>query len=181
MGFNYGEVPFGLRDVKLTPINANGSYGSPVDLYSSQDFQFTINQTSQKLRGDDSNTAVAGTIDGISWSIGAGGISLSALAVILGVNPVSSGTTPNRTSVIRSKNSDTRPYFRVDGRSIGSEAGGSLIITLFKCRCTGKIGPFELKDGSFIITKLEGEGVDDDIHGLFDLFTQETDAEINVR
>lgn len=177
MTFQFGEVPFGLRDIKLTPINPNGSYGTPVDLPAAQTMSFTLNQDEKELRGDDAQVATAAQIKGISWSLDAGGLNLDALAVILGVSPVSSASTPNRTKILTSANTDIRPSFRVDGRAIGTEQGGDLKCILYKCRCTGKIGPFEMKDGDFLITKLEGTGIDDSVHGIFAILQEETASE----
>jgi len=176
--FQYGEVPYGIRDIKLTPINADGSYGTMVDLPAAQTMSFTLEQDEQVLRGDDADQVVSNQVKGISWSLNAGGLDFDALAVILGVNPVDSGTTPNRTQILAVKATDTRPWFRVDGRAISADGGGDLKVILYKCKCSGNVGPFEMKDGEFMITQIEGKGVDDGVHGIFALDQEETAAEI---
>ena len=46
-------LPYGLRDVKLTPIDDAGVLGTPVDLPAARTFSFSEAEEFEELRGDD--------------------------------------------------------------------------------------------------------------------------------
>ena len=112
-------LPYGLRDVKLTPYTDDGGtvLGTvSYDLPNAQTFSFNETEEFQELRGDDRLVATHGNGAQVDWSLEAGGISLTVWSILTGGQIVVSGLTPNRVEIMRKKGSDVRPYFRVDGQ-----------------------------------------------------------------
>lgn len=153
MALNNDGKPFGLRDVRITPVNANGSLGTGVDLPSSQVFKFGDSASMKKLRGDDKDVAIAESENSVEWELEAGGISLAAYKAMAGGTVTDEGVTPNQTKTYLKKTTDKRPYFQVEGQAI-SESGGDFHAVVFKCKCEKLDG--ELADGEFYITKATG-------------------------
>ena len=165
--------PFGLRDVKITPIADNGDLGDPVDLPASRTFSFAESEDFEELRGDDRVVASHGAGPTVSWSLEAGGISLAAYAVIAGgdVGDVA-GSTPNQSITYKKKGGDARPYFKVEGQSI-SDSGGDVHGVVYRCKADGDLGG-EFSDGSFFLTAASGKGYPDDDDNLYDFVQNET-------
>ena len=46
-------LPYGLRDVKITPYTNSTTLGTPIDLPNSRTFAFTEAEDFEELRGDD--------------------------------------------------------------------------------------------------------------------------------
>ena len=116
-------LPFGLRDVRLYPVNADGSLGVGVDLPASRTFSFTDTEDFQTLEGDDQTKASHGGGPTVDWELEAGGMSLAAYVIIAGGAVARTGTTPNIKDTYTKLVTDTRPYFQVEGQAI-SDSGG---------------------------------------------------------
>lgn len=160
-------LPYGLRDVKLTPYNAAGVLGTPVDLPASRTLSYTDSEDFEELRGDDEVQAERGSGPGISWDLESGGISLPAYAVIAGGTTVASGVTPSQTVTYTKNKADVRPYFKIEGQSIADNIGDVHIVFL-RARATGDVGG-EFGDGSFFLTSGSGKAYPDVTTG--DLYT----------
>ena len=105
-------LPYGLRDVKVTPISSAGVLGTPVDLPNSRTFSFEEAEDFEELRGGDKVVATRGGGASVSWELEAGGISLEAYVVINGGTLVSSGTAPNQKKTYSKKSTDAKPRSR---------------------------------------------------------------------
>jgi hypothetical protein len=177
-------LPYGLRDVKITPyIDDGGTILGTVsyDLPNAQTFSFNETEEFQELRGDDRLVATHGNGAQVDWSLEAGGISLTIWAILTGGQLITSGLTPNRVEIMRKKSSDVRPYFRVDGQVI-SESGGDIHGRVYRARCNDTIGG-DFGDGEFHVTSASGVGLpllDDANDLLYDIIRHETKASITL-
>jgi hypothetical protein len=165
-------LPYGLRDVKVRPIDANGVVGSSVDLPASRTFSFSESEDYEELRGDDRLIAIRGKGPSVDWSLEAGGISLDAFVVMSGGILTTSGTTPNITKFLVKKVTDARPYFQCEGQAI-SDAGGDWHVKLYKCRASENLEG-ELGDGQFWLTSASGKALGDASDNLYEFRNNET-------
>ena len=163
----FGDKPFGLRDVKLTPIGS----GSQVDLPSSRTLKFSERVTSGELKGDDKLAAVVAYSEAVEWSLEAGGISLEAYALMTGRTATTAGTSPNQTTTLTGNAQDSFPYFKIYGKSVG-DGSDDIHVKLFKCKLTSIEGTFQ--GDEFFVTSAEGIAVDDGTNGLFEFVQNET-------
>lgn len=150
-------LPYGMREVKLTPYTTEAAttLGTGVLLPASQKLTFSESESFQQLRGDDIVQASRGSGPEVSWDLEAGGISLEAYVILAGGATVASGTTPAEVNTFTKMATDSRPYFKAEGRAI-SDNGGDFHVVLYKCKCTGDIGG-EFADGTFMLTSASGE------------------------
>jgi hypothetical protein len=171
-------LPYGLRDVKLTPIDDAGDEGTPVDLPIAQTFSFSEEEEFEELRGDDALQATRGTGPTCSWDLEAGGISLEAYAVIAGGEVVTSGITPAVKKSYKKTGTTVRPYFKVEGQAI-NDNGGDFHGIVFKCRATESLEG-ELADGAFWVTSASGIGLPNGDGDLYEFVHNETAVAIPV-
>lgn len=173
--------PFGLRDVKLTPLGADGSTpGTAVDLPASRTFSFAESEDFEELRGDDQEQANHGSGPIVEWELESGGISLEAWAVLSGATLTTTGVTPNVKKTLKKNVSQQRPYFKAEGQAI-SDNGGDAHMVVYKAKATGSLEG-ELSDGSFFLTAADGRGIGSTESGktgdLWDIVHNETAAPI---
>jgi hypothetical protein len=161
-------LPYGLRDIKVTPINADGSLGTAVDLPAAQTLSFSEAEEYQELRGDDRLIAVHGQGPTVEWELEAGGISLDAWKVLCGGTLTTTGTTPAQVKSLLKKVTDARPYFQIEGQAINDVAGDTHVI-IYKAKVTENIEG-EFADGEFFITSCSGQGIGNEDGDLY-LFT----------
>lgn len=152
-------LPYGLRDVKLTPIDDTGTLGTAVDLPNSRTFSFEENEEFEELRGDDKVVASRGSGATVGWELEGGGISLEAYVVINGGAVVESGVTPATKRTYTKLSSDSKPRFQVEGQAI-SESGGDFHVVLPNCKATEGVEG-ELSDGAFWLTGASGTALAD--------------------
>jgi hypothetical protein len=166
-------LPFGLRDVKLYPLDSTGARGTGVDLPVSRTFAFKETVSSEELVGDD---VVQGSHDynpKVEWELEAGGISLEAYVIIAGGTVTASGTTPSQKKTYSKLRTQSRPYFEVEGQAI-SDSGGDMHCVVYRCKADGDLdGKFE--NGGFFLTKASGKGYGrTDNDKLYDFVQNET-------
>lgn len=151
-------LPFGLRQVKLVPLDDAGEEitASAKFLPASRTFSFGETEEFETLQGDDRTVASHGSGPTTSWDLEGGGISLDVWKILSGGTIVSSGTTPAAVRTFTKKTSDSRPYFNVYGRSI-SDNGGDFGMVCFRCKADGDLEA-ELSNGSFQLTTASGTG-----------------------
>lgn len=159
--------PYGLREVDLTPLGADGStLGTPVPLPAPQTFSFGDTEDFEELRGGDQVVASHGNGTTVEWSLEAGGISFEAYAVMAGGTVTSTGVTPNIVKTYSKKTTDARGYFRVRGRSI-NDNGGDFKGIVYKAKADGSLEG-ELSDGGFWVTSASGKGYGSTVTGSED-------------
>jgi hypothetical protein len=166
-------LPFGLRDVKLTPYLAGGeTLGTTVDLPVARTLSFAEAEDFEELRGDDKTVAYRGKGASINWSLESGGVSLEAWAVLAGGTITSTGTTPAQVKKLQKKVTDSRPYFKIEGQMI-SDSGGDFHCVIYKARATGDIGG-DFGNDQFFLTACDGIGIPMSTDILYDIVQNET-------
>ena len=148
-------LPFGLRDIRLTPYTDGGAtlLGTPVDLPVSRQLSFSETEEYEELRGDDQVVATHGSGPIVEWELESGGISFDAWKVLTGgrIDEVSAGIWR-----FRKKVTDQRPYFKIEGQSI-SDAGGDLHCVIYRAKCNDSLEG-EFSDQTFFLTSCSGVG-----------------------
>jgi hypothetical protein len=168
-------LPFGLRQVKITPINDAGTLmtAEAVFLPASRTFSFTETEDFEELQGDDRTVASHGAGPTVDWELEGGGISLKVWKALSGGTITESGVTPNVIRRYTKKTSDQRPYFQVEGRAI-SDNGGDFRGAVYRCKADGDL-ELELANGSFALTAASGKGYGNEAtEELYDFFHNET-------
>jgi hypothetical protein len=153
-------LPYGMRDVKLTPYTdgAGTILGSTsVDLANMQTFKFAETEEFAELRGDDKLVATRGKGSQVEFELEAGGISVEAWKVLTGGTVTVSGTGPTSVTTLRKLSTSQRPYFRAEGRAI-SDSGGDTHAIVYRCRINDNVEG-EFKDGEFFTTGAKGLGM----------------------
>lgn len=157
MALTNTALPYGIRDLKVTPINADGTLGTGVDLPNIRSLAFTEAEDFEELRGDDSLVAVRGNGPVVEWEMEAGGISFDAYKVLAGGTVTVTGVTPNQIRTHNKKGTDARPYFQIEGQAI-SDSGGDIHVVIFKAKVTDNLeGTFE--EGTFWMTGASGQAL----------------------
>lgn len=165
-------LPYGLRDVKLRPIDASGVVGASVDLPVSRTFSFSEAEDFEELRGDDKVVAIRGKGPSVEWELEAGGISLDAYKIMSGGTVSTTGVTPNLKKSLLKKTTDSRPYFQVEGQAI-SDSGGDFHYTLFKVRASDSLEG-EMSDGQFLLSSASGQAIGDASDNLWEMVQNES-------
>lgn len=149
-------LPYGLRDVKITPYTDAGAttLGTPVDLPNARTFSFSEAEEFTELRGDDKIVTTRGQGASVEWDLEAGGLDFAALKAMVGGTVVEGGVAPNTTKTFTKKVTDSRPFFKVEGQVI-SDSGGDVHCVLPRCRATGNLEG-EFGDGNFFLTSGSG-------------------------
>ena len=177
-------LPYGIRDAKLTPYNdAQGTVldNESIDLPNMQTLSFSESEEFSELRGDDRLVTTRGQGAQVDWSLEAGGISIKAWAILTGGSVIETGLTPNRKIILRKKATDSRPFFRIDGRIV-SDSGGDIHVRIYRCRANDTIeGDFT--DGEFFVTSASGVGLpllDDANDLLYDIIRHESNQALTL-
>src|SRR5690606_24425871 len=103
-------LPFGLRQVKIVPLDAAGEEvtADAVFLPASRTFSFGETEEFEELQGDDRTIASHGSGPTVDWELEGGGISLDVWKALAGGTIASSGTTPAEVRTLTKKTSDSR-------------------------------------------------------------------------
>lgn len=152
-------LPYGMRDIKLTPFTdeAATTLGTAVDLPNARTLSFSEAEEFTELRGDDKVVAIHGNGALVDWDLEAGGISLEAYAVLSGGTVTTTGVSPASVKKMDKSVMDLRPYFQITGKAI-SDSGGHVLVTIYKAKCNAAIeGSFT--DGEFYLTTATGQGL----------------------
>lgn len=150
-------LPYGLRDVKITPYTslASTTLGTSIDLPFARTFSFSEAEEFTELRGDDKVITTRGQGSSVEWDLESGGLDFAAVKAMVGGTVTETGVTPTQKKSFIKKVTDDRPFFKVEGQAI-SDSGGDLHCVLDRCRATGNLeGAFG--DGEFFLTA--GSGV----------------------
>jgi hypothetical protein len=149
-------LPFGVRDLKITPLTGEVP-GTSIDLPNIQTLTFSESEDNEELRGDDGVVAVHGLGTSVDWDLEAGGIPLEAIKAMFGGEIEETGTAPQQVKTYHKTDIDERPYFQLEGQAI-SDSGGDFHVVLFKAKCTGELSG-DFADGSFFITAASGRAL----------------------
>jgi hypothetical protein len=168
------SLPYGLRDVKVTPISTAGVLGTAVDLPNARTYTFEESEEFEELRGDDKVVASRGQGATVGWELEGGGISLEAYAAINGGEVVVTGVTPAQVKTYTKKVTDAKPRFQVEGQAL-SESGGDFHCVLPNCKATDGVEG-ELSDGSFFLTSASGTALGDPASDVLYEFVQNETA-----
>lgn len=168
-------LPYGLRDIRLTPYTNDTTLGTAVDLPAARTLTFSESESFDELRGDDKVITTRGSGAEIDWELEEGGISIEAYKIMAGGTITSSGTTPAQVKTLSKLVTDARPFFKIEGQAI-SDSGGDFHVVLYRCRATGDIAG-ELTDGAFWLTKCKGKAFPNKmapLDALYDFVQNET-------
>lgn len=158
-------LPFGLREVKVQKLTDDGTAtnGSLIPLPYGRTFSFAEAEDFEDLRGDDELIASHGAGPNVEWELESGGLNFEAAATIGGGTVTTSGVTPNIIKRWRKLKGDTRPYFRVVGKSI-SDSGGATHCVVYRAKTTENLEG-EMADSSFFLTSGSGKGYGNNVAG----------------
>lgn len=173
-------LPYGLRDVKITPYTdgAATTLGTSVDLPVGRTFSFSEAEEFTELRGDDKVVATRGQGSTVEFELESGGISLDAWKVLSGGTLTTTGTAPAQSKKLSKKSTDSRPYFKVEGQMI-SDSGGDVHCVLPKCKITDSLEG-EFTDGEFMLTNASGTAIGSTLTGNEDVVYEMTQNETAV-
>ena len=164
----YGNYPFGLRDVKLT--NLAGT--TQVDLPAGLVLRFTERVRTEEVPLENGDREVYTQLDAADWELEAGGISLEAYALMTGRTATVAGTTPTRTTTVAGNRGEQYPWFKIYGRSLGDGAD-DIHCRLARCKVARALQG-EFGHGKFWISKCAGIAVDDGTNGVYVFVQHET-------
>lgn len=159
-------LPYGIRDIKVTPVSGAGVVGTAVDLPNARTLSFSEAEEFEELEGDDKIVAVRGQGASIEWELEAGGISIEAYAVINGGTVANTGSTPNQVKTYIKKATDARPDFKIEGQAL-SESGGDFHVIIWRAKATEGVEG-ELSSGEFFLTAASGQGLPSKTTGQID-------------
>lgn len=172
-------LPFGLRDIGLTPFTTSAAtaYGTKVDLPVSRTLSFSDSEDFEDLAGDDSPAVAShGAGPTIEWELESGGIPLAAWVIMGGGTNVAAGITPAQSNTYTKLYTDARPYFKIEGQAI-SDSGGDVHGIIYKAKATGSLEG-EMGQGAFFLTAASGKGfpstVTADVNKLYSFVQNET-------
>lgn len=151
------SLPYGIRDIKVAKLKADGTPDILIDLPNAQTMSFSEAEDFEELRGDDKVVARRGKGPNIEFELDAGGINLAAAVIMNGGSIVESGTAGSLTRTYRKRDTDSKPYFYAEGQSI-SDSGGDFHTKMYRLIADdGFEGSQE--DGSFWVTSVSGTGL----------------------
>ncbi|AAN02084.1 major tail protein [Mycobacterium phage Barnyard] len=177
-------LPYGCNDVKLTEyIDASGQVLGPtsVDLPYIQTLNFAEAEEFQELRGDDKLITTRGRGASVNWDLESGGMATEVWAILTGGDVIERGLPPYREVEVRKRGTQTRPWFRIDGKII-SDSGGDVLVRIYRCRANDNIQA-NFADGEFTTTSVSGVGyplLDDTNDLLYSIFRRETSSAISL-
>lgn len=172
-------LPYGLREIKLTPYTDDAATtlaGTSIKLPNARTLSFAETEDFEELRGDDKLVASHGSGPTVEWELEGGGVAFEAVAAMYGGTVTETGVAPNQVKTLNKKATQSRPYFRAEGRAI-SDSGGDFHIVIYKCKATDNLEG-ELGDGQFFLTGASGVGMASteatSIDSLWDFVQNET-------
>lgn len=151
-------LPFGLRQVKLVPLNSAGVEvpAQAQALPASRTFSFSETEDFETLEGDDRRWASHGAGPVVEWDMEGGGISLDIWAILSGATVTTTANKKTLTKLV----TDARPYFNVYGRAI-SDSGGDFQMVVYRCKADSSLEA-SMENGSFLLTSCSGTGFGED-------------------
>jgi hypothetical protein len=102
-------------------------------------------------------------------------------AVLSGGDVIERGLPPYREIEVRKRGTQTRPWFRIDGKII-SDSGGDVLVRIYRCRANDTLTA-NFADGEFTTTAVSGVGyplLDDTNDLLYSIFRRETSSALSL-
>jgi hypothetical protein len=180
MAENDEALPYGLREVGITPYTtaAATTLGTAIKYPVARTLSFEEAEEFEELRGDDKVVAIRGRGASVNWEMENGGISLPVYKNMAGGLLTTTGVTPSVVTTYKKKVTDSRPYFKAEGRSINDD-GGDFHGILYKARASDTLSG-EMADGAFWLTQASGQALPATLTGeedtLYDFVMNETPA-----
>lgn len=175
------SLPYGLRDIKITPytdVAGTTLAATMIDLPVARTLSFSDTEDFEQLRGDDGVAADHGNGASVEWELESGGLPFNAFKAMAGGTVTESGVSPAAKRVFSKKATDQRPWFRIEGQVI-SDSGGDVHCVIYRCKATGELSG-EFSDGAFFLTAASGVGravvSGTNIDKLYDFVQNETIA-----
>lgn len=169
-------LPYGLREIKLTPFTddtATVYAASSIKFPNARTLSFSEAEEFEELRGDDKLITTHGSGPQVEWELEGGGFSFEAVRAMYGGTISETGIAPNRVKDFDKSANDIRPFFKCQGRAI-SDSGGDFHAKIWRCRATDNLEG-ELADGAFWLTGASGTGLPSLVPAILDklyTFTQ---------
>ena len=173
----FGDKPFGLKELKVAPLNADGTYGTAVLLPEGRKLVMAVKTVTSKLPGYlGATAAVATVVQDAEVTIDGGTVPKEFLAAVLGLTAVAGGTTPNQTKALDLEVKKALPYFGVIGVAIDDD-GGDSHFGLPKVKLTEMPEwTVQSEDNMFVMSSMKGLAIADDAGKLIYLLSHETAA-----
>jgi hypothetical protein len=150
---------YSLTDLKVATVAAGTeAWGTLVDVPGIRSMEVAITTDSEELRGDSTILAVVDKGNGCEFTLEEGGVSLEALAVMLGPTIATTGTTPAQVNTWTIKSTDNRPYFGIIGQALADDNVSDLHVAVLKAKLVGNVS-FTFADEAFATPTMEGQGV----------------------
>jgi hypothetical protein len=168
MSITATPLPYGLRDIKITPITGVSTLAATaVDFPNARTLSFSEAEDFNELRGDDGLVAVHGQGPAVTWQFEGGGVPFEAIKAMFGGTITETGSGGTATKSFEKTGYDQRPYFQIEGQAI-SDSGGDFHVVIYKAKCTGELSG-EMSDGNFWLTGTSGRAlpVEDGGHKLY--------------
>lgn len=165
----YGNIVFGCRDIKIT--NIGGSVQE--DLGAAVTAEFVPELEGGILKGDDANKGSVYYIVGGQLKFSAGQYSAAALAIMMGITPTTTGSTPNEVTTMQINAGQRMPYFKLYAQAL-DEGAGDLQLQCYKVKLSGMPGFMKLENGNFRMNEFEAECFDDGTNGVAKTVQHET-------
>lgn len=166
----YGDKVFGLRDLKVT--NLAGSTQEDLDAAQTMSFKFVWQ--GDNLMGDDRLKSTINFPTHGEAEVSAGSLSSAAIAIMFGITPTTTGTTPNAVTEMQINAGQNMPYFKLYGQAV-AEGSDDLHVLLWKVKVK-EASLIELGNGQWRISKFTVIAVDDGTHGIAEIKQNETSA-----
>lgn len=167
MAISFGQVVFGLREVKIYSADGSGALAFPVAMM----LHFTERFQTEEYYVEDVLVGVRTFPVGLDWEVEAGVLDLAVYAKLTGRSTIAAGTTPNRTVTLDGYASNDFPYVRISGRS-ADDATGDVHCRIFKAKLTALEGT--MRNGQFWVSSAAGVAIADSVLGVFEFVQHET-------
>jgi len=155
----YGELPFGIRDCKITPWTNSTTLGAFADLPRIRSIEVNVTRDSADLDGDDVRIATHSFGKAVEGSIEAGGINLTALVALAGGTAGPEVPGPPKTTTYIVQGNDVEGYCKIEGQMV-SDDKGDLHIIVWRAKVTN--GPnHTFSNGEYALTSCDYVGVYD--------------------
>lgn len=164
---NYGDFPFGLRQIALYDSDGTNKVLVPAALM----LHVTPLLETARFTADGRMVGAASFVAGAEWEFEGGGLSLEALAKLTGDTANQTGSTPNRTLSLSRDAGAATPYLRIYGRAVSDV--GDVVCRLYRCKLEALEGTF--RDHEFWVTYAKGVALSDGTR-VYEFLQRETAA-----